>query len=222
MTSVMVAEDNDIIREHICRTVSSFEGFSAGQSVSSGTEAVRTFKSDPADLVLMDIEMEDARAGLDAAREILSFSPEAKIVFLTSHDDDEMIITAMATGAKDFIAKDSPAAVLNDHLKAVRDGKPVMEDRVQNLVMKEYKRLSDSEQSLLYFIRHLSSLTKSEKELVGCFLSGMKTREIAARRCVEVVTVKSQVRTLLQKFGLSRTSEMVAKIRELKIGHLFQ
>ena len=208
MTSVMVAEDNDIIREHICRTVSSFEGFSAGQSVSSGTEAVRTFKSDPADLVLMDIEMEDARAGLDAAREILSFSPEAKIVFLTSHDDDEMIITAMATGAKDFIAKDSPADVLNDHLKAVRDGKPVLEDRVQNLVM--------------YFIRHLSSLTRSEKELVGCFLSGMKTREIAARRCVEVVTVKSQVRTLLQKFGLSRTSEMVAKIRELKIGHLFQ
>ena len=88
--------------------------------------------------------------------------------------------------------------------------------------MKEYKRLSDSEQSLLYFIRHLSSLTRSEKELVGCFLAGMKTRQIAQSRCVEVTTVKSQIRTLLQKFELSRTSEMVDFIRSLKIEHLFQ
>lgn len=221
MTSVMVVEDNSIIREHISQTVSSFDGFEATAEASSGHEAVSLFRSHPVDIVLMDIEMESARAGLDAAREIISGDPDATIVFLTSHDDDDMITTAMATGAKDFIAKDTDKETLLEHLVAVRDGKPVLEDRVHSLVMKEYRRLSDSEQSLLYFIRHLSSLTNTEKELVGCFLKGMKTREIASRRCVETTTVKSQIRTLLQKFELSRTSEMVERIKELKIEHLF-
>ena len=203
----MVVEDNRIIRGHICRTVDSYDDFKAVETASSGREAVETFRTHPVEIVLMDIEMESA---------------QARIVFLTSHDDDEMVVTAMATGAKDFVAKDTGAENLHNHLVAVSEDKPVLEDRVQRLVMKEYKRLSDSEQSLLYFIRHLSSLTRSEKELVGCFLAGMKTRQIAQSRCVEVTTVKSQIRTLLQKFELSRTSEMVDFIRSLKIEHLFQ
>lgn len=222
MTSVMVVEDNRIIRGHICRTVDSYDDFQAVETASSGREAVETFRTHPVEIVLMDIEMESAKAGIDAARDILEICPQARIVFLTSHDDDEMVVTAMATGAKDFVAKDTGSEDLHNHLVAVSEDKPVLEDRVQRLVMKEYKRLSDSEQSLLYFIRHLSSLTRSEKELVGCFLAGMKTRQIAQSRCVEVTTVKSQIRTLLQKFELSRTSEMVDFIRSLKIEHLFQ
>ena len=53
------------------------------------------------------------------------------------------------------------------------------------------------------------------------WLEGMKIKDIAQRRFVEPSTVKSQVRTLLQKFSLSRTSEIVTKIRELKLEHLF-
>ena len=49
----------------------------------------------------------------------------------------------------------------------------------------------------------------------------MKIREIAQKRFVEPVTVKSQIRTLLGKLGLSRTSEIVSKIRELGLEHLF-
>lgn len=88
--------------------------------------------------------------------------------------------------------------------------------------MDEYRRLRASEESLLYFIHHLSSLTGTERELVSCFLEGLKVRQIAQRRCVEPVTVKSQIRTLLQKLGLSRTSEIVALVRQLKVEHLFR
>ena len=45
--------------------------------------------------------------------------------------------------------------------------------------------------------------------------------EIAAIRCVEVVTIKTQIKGLLHKFGCSRTREIVQMIRELNISHLF-
>lgn len=221
MTSVMVVEDNEIIREHIANTVDAIKGFQVTHQASCGDEAVSAFDPDDTDIVLMDIEMETSKAGIEAASAILTRHPDADIIYLSSHDDDDMVITAMATGAKDFLVKGCSDEELKAHLEAVRDGDPTLDKRVQRLVMKEYKRLSDSEQSLLYFIRHLGSLTNTERELIACFLEGMKVKEIAHKRCVEPVTVKSQIRTLLQKFELSRTSEIVSKIRELKIEHLF-
>ena len=52
-------------------------------------------------------------------------------------------------------------------------------------------------------------------------LDGLKAREIAQKRCVELVTVKTQIKSLLRKFGCSRSREIVEMIRELHVEHLF-
>ena len=54
-----------------------------------------------------------------------------------------------------------------------------------------------------------------------CLLDGFKVREIAQIRCVEVVTVKTQIKGLLRKFGCSRTKEIVELIHQLGVEHLF-
>ena len=64
-------------------------------------------------------------------------------------------------------------------------------------------------------------LEKLERELVRLLLEDKKVKEIAALRCVEVVTVKTQIKSLLRKFGCTRTKEIVATIRELNVAHLF-
>ena len=92
---------------------------------------------------------------------------------------------------------------------------------MQNLVLKEYSRLRTSERSLLFFISTASQLTAAERELVHLLLEDKKIKEIAAQRCVEVVTVKTQVKSLLRKFGCTRTKEIVSTIRELNVTHLF-
>ena len=67
----------------------------------------------------------------------------------------------------------------------------------------------------------MRKLTAAERELVKLLLQDKKVKEIAAIRCVEVVTVKTQIKGLLHKFGCSRTKEIVQMIRELNISHLF-
>ena len=89
------------------------------------------------------------------------------------------------------------------------------------MLLKEYSRLRSSEKSLLFFINSVSKLTAAERELVRLLLEDKKVKEIAALRCVELVTVKTQIKSLLRKFGCSRTKEIVETIRELNVAHLF-
>ena len=219
MIKLMIADDFDILREDLKENLESL-GYCVSKCVSSALDAVNEY-DDSIDIVLMDIEMEESDSGIKAAEAILDKYKDAKIIYLTSHDSDEMIMTAFATGAEDFIVKGVSAQEIKMHIDAVYNNKPQLDDRVRNIVMCEYKRLRQSEQNLLYFIKHISSLTPTEKDLIHCFLLNMKVREIASQRNVELSTVKSQIRTLLQKFGCSRSKEIVVIIKGLGLEHLF-
>ena len=132
-----------------------------------------------------------------------------------------MILTAMATGAVDYIVKGAEGEEVLAHIRAAAAGHPMLNARVQSTVIREYDRLRRSEQSLLFFINNVSQLTSAERELVRLLLQDKKVKEIAAIRCVEVVTVKTQIKGLLHKFGCTRTKEIVEMIRQLNISHLF-
>ena len=132
-----------------------------------------------------------------------------------------MILTAMATGAVDYIVKGAEDEEVLAHIRAAAAGHPMLNARVQSTVIREYDRLRRSEQSLLFFINNVSQLTSAERELVRLLLQDKKVKEIAAIRCVEVVTVKTQIKGLLHKFGCTRTKEIVEMIRQLNISHLF-
>ena len=84
-----------------------------------------------------------------------------------------------------------------------------------------YPETSKGEKSLLFFINSVSKLTSAERDLIRLLLDGKKVREIADIRCVEVVTVKTQIKGLLRKFGCARTKGIVELIRELNVAHLF-
>lgn len=96
-----------------------------------------------------------------------------------------------------------------------------MEARIQKMLMSEYSRLRRSEQSLLFFITNVGQLTPVERELVRLLLQNYKVGQIAELRVVELVTVKTQIKSLLKKFNCTRTKEIVNLIHELKLEHLF-
>lgn len=221
MIRLAIVEDFDLIREDLCELIDSQKDMEVIWEASTGAQAVELAEKKKADIILMDIEMETVNAGITAAEAIRDKAPEQQVIFLTAHETNQMIITAMGTGAVDYIVKGGEDEDILTHIRNAYAGKPVMESRIQETVMREYSRLQRSERSLLFFINNVSQLTAAERELVKLLLEGKKVKEIAQIRCVEVITVKTQIKSLLRKFGCSRTKEIVSMIQELNISHLF-
>ncbi|MCI8907855.1 MAG: response regulator transcription factor [Angelakisella sp.] len=221
MLRILVAEDFDILREDLCETLEAQPDMTVAGSAATGGEITRLALETDFDLVLMDIEMENITAGITATEVIREKKPEAMVIFLTAHETENTILTAMATGAVDYVVKGCSDEALLRHIRAAAAGQPEMDAAINSVIMREYTRLRKSEQSLLFFVNNLSHLTAAERDLVRLLLQGKKVQEIAAARVVEVVTVKTQIKGLLHKFGCSRTKEVVQMIRDLNLEHLF-
>ena len=221
MISILIADDFDLLREDLKELINDQPDMRVVGEAASGAAIVELARSVKSDIILMDIEMENMSAGVTAAEAIRDADPGRMILYLTAHDTEKMILTAMGTGAVDYIVKGCPDEEVLAHIRAAAAGRPLLDAKVQNTGMQEYNRLRRSERSLLFFINNVSQLTAAERELVHLLLQGKKVKEIAAARCVEVVTVKTQIKGLLHKFGCSRTKEIVEMIQQLGITHLF-
>ena len=224
MIRLALVEDDELYRSQLREYIDKYSAvsgekftvteFSDGDEIALGYKAVY-------DIILMDIEMETTTAGIHAAENILAENPDAIVIFLTAHETENMILMSMGAGAVDYVVKGCPEDELLLHIRKAYEGEPMLGARVQHTVLKEYSRLRRSEKSLLFFINNVSQLTPAERCLVRYLLDGMKVKDIANARCVEIVTVKTQIKGLLRKFGCTRTKEIVEMIRELNVEHLF-
>lgn len=221
MIKVAIVEDFELIREDLKELIDSQEDMQVVWAAETGVQAVKLAEKEATDIILMDIEMETINAGILAAEKIRDKNSEQKIIFMTAHETNEMIITAMGTGAVDYLVKGEDSEEILSHIRNAFAGRATMNSRIQETIMREYSRLQRSERSLLFFIHNVSQLTAAERELVKLLLEGMKVKEIAQVRCVEMITVKTQIKSLLRKFGCSRTKEIVSMIRDLNLSHLF-
>lgn len=221
MINILIADDYELLREDLVEMLSGQQDLNIVGIAKSGAEIIDLASIIPFDVILMDIEMEVPLAGIYATVEILKMHPQAKIIYLSVHESKEIILNAIGTGAVDYVVKGSPLEDLLFHIRAVYSGKSMMMGKVNELLMEEFIRLQETEKNLLFFVSTISELTKSERELVHHLLNGMKIKEIAGKRNVELVTVKTQINKLLKKFGMNRTKKVVQLIKELNLDHLF-
>lgn len=218
---ILIADDFPILQEDLAEIIDSQDDMEVVGMASSGKEIIELAKNQEYDIILMDIEMDSINDGILATEKILEENPDADIIFLTAHETKEMIITAMGAGAKDYLVKGHSYEDMLYHIRCVIEGNPVMSTKIHEAIMQEYVRLQKSERSLLFFINNLSTLTTAERDMIKLLLQGYKVNEIANIRCVEVSTIKTQIKSLLRKFGCSRTKEIVGLIHDLNIEHLF-
>ena len=218
---ILLAEDFEIIRADFRDKINSQPDMEVVGEASGGNEMIRLARDIPADIILMDMEMEDINAGVRATQAILNENPEMDIVFLTIHETEECILSAMGAGAVDYLVKTAPVEVLFSHIRNVFRGVPQLEPQLQELLRSEFLRMKRSEESLIYFVHILSTLTQSERDILRLLCLDMDISQIADTRVVEIVTVKTQIQGILRKFGCRRTREIVKMLRTLGLDRIF-
>jgi len=160
----------------------------------NGEEAIALYREHHPDVLLMDIRME-GMTGLAAGRVILEEDPEARILFLTTFNDDEYIRTALAIGAKGYIIKQDFDGIL-PALRAVYGGQTVFGNQV---VERLPEMLSPKKEE---FSSEAYGLTEQESEIVKCVADGLSNKEIAEKLYLSEGTVRNYLSNILSKLGL--------------------
>lgn len=214
---ILIADDMEAHRRRLERIINSVGGLSLVASAKSGYEAVAYAAIKKPDIVLMDIEMESQMAGVKAASEINKILPNTKIVMLTVHQDNNIVFAAFQTGIVDYLMKSAPKEEIIEAIYSAAKNQSPIRPIIAEKIRQEFARIKKSEDHLTHFFKIIANLTPSELEVLKLLCSGLKRKEIAEARAVEVETIKKQISSLLKKFDKNSTKEIVIDVTELKL-----
>lgn len=194
---VMLVDDDDLVRGGLRLILSDDPTLEVVAEAEDGDVALRRAPHHRPDVVLMDVRMPQTD-GITATRELLVRVPDARVLILTTFNDDEYIVGALRAGASGFLLKRSTPEELLQAIHVVAGGDALLSPAVTRRVIErvvEQPVLTPSSDP------RLAELTPRELEVFLLIAQGRSNHEIAAALTVEETTVKSHVRNVLTKLG---------------------
>ncbi|SEQ93150.1 two component transcriptional regulator, LuxR family [Lentzea xinjiangensis] len=196
MIRLLIADDQRLVRAGLRMLCENAPDVEIVGEAADGAEAVRAAARCRPDVVLMDLRM-PVVDGIAATRRILADDPGARVVALTTFDDDDHLYPALAAGAHGFLVKDStPEDLLTAVRRAAGGEQPFSPDVLRRLVGRVVGRERGPEPSSA-----LRGLTPRELDVLALLAEGLGNRDIAERLHVGVTTVKTHVAALMTKTG---------------------
>jgi len=159
------------------------------------------------DVVLMDVDLKSAMSGIDATRAIKENSPATKVIIMTAHDDDRLLVDAVEAGASGFLSKDDAAETVLAAVKAAAEGEVLIDPATLARLLPQVAREREQQRDALAL---LSDLTDREREILTLLAQGMRNEDIAKQLYISPQTVQTQVRNILGKLRVHSKLEAVA------------
>lgn len=193
-TRVLIADDQRLVRAGLRMLCESSPGVDVVGEAADGAQAVRLAAELAPDVILMDLRMPGVD-GITAIGQVLSARAEAKILVLTTFDDDDHLYPALAAGAAGFLVKDTDPAELIAAVHRMAAGDFVLSPHLlQRLVSRAVgARVPDGPEAV--------PLTTREEDVLPLIVEGLSNQEIADRLHLGVTTVKTHVANLMDKLG---------------------
>jgi two-component system NarL family response regulator len=201
---ILIADDHPVVREGLMALISRSPGMTIVAEANNGREAVEQFLLHSPDLALLDLRMPEMD-GVDAITAIRQLQPAARLILLTTFDDDEDIFRGFRAGAKAFLLKDAPRNELLECLHAVHGGQTIIPPVI---AAKLACRLS------------ALALTSRELEVLHLMADGNGNKEIAATLFIAEGTVKTHVNAVLRKLDAIDRTQAVTTALKRGILHL--
>jgi DNA-binding NarL/FixJ family response regulator len=195
---VLIADDQMMVREGFSVLLSAQPDIGVVGEATDGEDAIRKVAELRPDVVLMDVRM-PGLDGLEATRRISAIDGHAKVLVLTTFDQDEYVYEALRAGASGFLLKDASARQLADAVRVVAAGDALLAPKVTKRLIAEFSRLGAPRAPSR---DRVQDLTERETEVLSLVAQGLSNAEIAAHLVVAEQTVKTHVSRILVKLGL--------------------
>jgi DNA-binding NarL/FixJ family response regulator len=207
--SLLICDDHKILTDALATMVGLDDVFAlVAPPVHTAEEAIALVQEHLPDVVLMDIMFKaGGMSGIEATRQIKEASPSTKVVVMTAHDEDRLLVEAVEAGASGFLSKDEPAEELLSAAKAAAEGEVLIDPVTLTRLLAQVAREREEQRDAM---RLLGDLTDREREILQLLAQGMRNDDIAKLLYISPQTVQTHVRNILGKLRVHSKLEAVA------------
>jgi len=209
---VLIVDDQRLMREGLHTLLELEEGMQVAGEAGDGQAALEAYERLQPDVVLMDIRM-PGMDGVEATRRLRSRWAAARVIILTTFDDDESVFEGLRAGAVGYLLKDVSGQELAEAIRKVSAGGALIEPSVARKVLAEFARLAPPARPA--DAGFPEPLSERERAILGLLAQGLSNREIGLSLSLAEGTVKNYVTTILQKLGVQDRTQAALRAQEL-------
>ncbi|WGM19523.1 response regulator transcription factor [Paenarthrobacter sp. OM7] len=208
MISVLVVDDQPLVRQAVRDILSDSGGIQVVREASNGREAVRAAAEAAPDVVVMDIRMPEMD-GIAATSEIIA-GPSARtprVLILTTFEEDEYIVAALRAGASGFIGKGAEPEDIVRAVRTIHSGESLLSPIATRALIERF--VEPLPLASVWEDRSLSRLTEREREVLVLVARGLTNQEIAASLVISPHTAKTHVNRIMTKVDARDRAHLV-------------
>jgi DNA-binding NarL/FixJ family response regulator len=232
--SIILIEDQDLYRMTIRSTLQFKASLQVIAEAATGAEGLKLVEKHRPDLVIVDVGLPDID-GIEVTRRIkemeLAHSP-IKVLILTLRDNEDVVLAAFGAGADSYCMKDSPPEMLVEAVQITAEGYSWIDPAIASIVLEQARQIPISTGESLFATAVVEDsaiaveaeaptpspypLTERELEVLQLIVDGYSNAKIATELFITVGTVKTHVRSILNK--LCADDRTQAAVRALRTG----
>ncbi len=206
--NIMIVDDQTLFKDGL-RTVLDLEkNINVMATASNGKEAI--FSINPTnlpDLILLDIRMPEMD-GVETVKEIKRTYPAIKVLMLTTFNDEEYVMEALANGANGYVLKDMEVEKLLEAIDDAIHGKMVLPSLVAAKLAQGLHKIVPQKPGPV-----LAELSDREKEIAIMLTQGFSNKQIALALFISEGTVRNYISTIYSKIGVNDRTNAVLLLK---------
>jgi DNA-binding NarL/FixJ family response regulator len=210
---ILLVDDQALFREALRTLLSVQPDLEVIGEAGNGEEAVRLAILLRPTVILMDLRM-PILDGVSATARLKKILPEARVLILTTFDDDENVFEGLRAGAVGFLMKDVSSDKFFEAIRATARGEYFLLPSITAKVVAEFSRISRSANTPDPLADPLSP---REMEILQQVSTGASNKEIADKFVISEGTVKNHLSNILSKMGVRDRMQAVLKAKEMGI-----
>ena len=209
---VLIADDHPMFRHGVQTLLTSTPGLAVAGEARTGQEAIDLADKLQPDIILMDLQMPEVN-GIEATRQILTASPQIRILMVTMFEDDASVFTAMKAGARGYILKDADKPDILRAINAVGNGEAIFSPAIASRVLNFFTTPRPT-QAVIAF----PQLTEREREILNLIAQGHANQDIARRLVLTHSTVRNYVSSIFSKLQVADRAHAIVRARQAGLG----
>ncbi|HJS20462.1 MAG TPA: response regulator transcription factor [Anaerolineales bacterium] len=201
---LLIVDDHPMMREALIAALTDEKDMEVIGTAANGIEGLKLAAEQKPDVILMDLLM-PGMDGLECIARIVESNPEAKVLVVTSLEDEEKVLAAIQAGALGYFPKTAPRTFLLEAIHKVADGIPYLPAGIAQKLFKGIRGMKSPLKSTSE-----APLTPRQEEILILMGEGRSDHEIGRMLHLEEATVRSHVHRIVQRLGVENRAQAVA------------